>query len=154
MRLTFGPQISSLLKYSLLVLLSCVLSIACSKTDEPVEPKQQVVQYLTGLGNKIWRIQEVYVNGTKQTLTASQLTYTKTYTTYGYSEAYTGVFSDSDGSLGNWKVVDATHIHDTITNNPGGNIDLDLTIRHLDANNMDVEYTKNGQTVRSVYFAY
>jgi hypothetical protein len=154
MRLTFGPQLPTFFKSSLFILVSCLLCTACSKTDEPIEPKQQVVQHLTGLGNKVWRIKEIYVNGVKQTLTNSQLAYTKTYTTYGYSEAYTGVFSDSDGSLGNWKVIDATHMLDTITNNPGGNVDLNLTINHLDANNMDVEYTKNGQTVRSVYFAY
>ena len=154
MHLPIGQQIQQFYKNILFVFLSCLIFTACSKTDEPIEPKQQVVKHLTGLGNKVWHIKEIYVNGTKQTLTTSQLAYIKTYTNYGYNEAYTGVFSDSDGSLGNWKIVDTTHIHETITNTPGPNIDLDLTIKYLDATNMDVEYTKNGQTVRSVYFAY
>src|SRR6478609_1387791 len=113
MHLPIGQQIQQFHKNILFVFLSCLIFTACSKSDEPIEPKQQVVKYLTGLGNKVWRIKEIYVNGVKQTLTTSQLAYTKTYTTYLYNESYTGVFSDSDGSLGNWKIVNATLIHET-----------------------------------------
>jgi hypothetical protein len=138
-----------------LLLIGCLLLTACSKNDDPPPtPEQQVLQYLTGIGNRFWRIKEIYVNNVKTILTSSQLDYNKTYTHYGYTEDNTGVFSDSDGLIGSWELKGTGQIKETITNNPGGNIVIDLVINHLDANNMDVEYTKNGQTVRSVYFAY
>jgi hypothetical protein len=137
-----------------LLLIGCLLLTACSKNDDPPPtPEQQVLQYLTGIGNRFWRIKEIYVNNVKTILTSSQLDYNKTYTHYGYTEDNTGVFSDSDGLIGSWELQGTGQIKETITNNPGGNIVIDLVINHLDANNMDVEYTKNGQTVRSVYFA-
>lgn len=137
-----------------LLLLGCFLLTACSKTDDPaLTPEQQVLQYLTGIGNRFWRIKEIYVNNVKTTLTSAQLDYNKTYTHYGYTEDNTGVFSDSDGLIGTWEIKGTAQIKETITNNAGGPVVIDLTINHLDTNNMDVEYTKNGQTVRSVYFA-
>jgi hypothetical protein len=151
----FGQLLRTFYKSISLLLACCLLLTACSKTDDPpLTPEQQVLQYLTGVGNRFWRIKELYVNNVKTTLTVAQLDYNKTYTHYGYTEDRTGVFSDSDGSLGNWELKGAGQLKETITNNPGGLIVLDLTINLLDANNMDVEYTKNGQTVRTVYFAY
>lgn len=150
-----GQFISILGKHMALLLLISLIFTACSKSEEPViTPEQKVLQFLTGTGNRFWRIKEIYVNGVKVTLTTAQLEYNKTYTHYGYTEDNTGIFSDSDGSRGNWELMGTGKIKETITNNAGGNITLDIIINLLDANNMDVEYTKNGTTVRSVYFAY
>ncbi|MES2373690.1 MAG: hypothetical protein V4557_14015 [Bacteroidota bacterium] len=152
---TFVKPTRNLYKSISLLLLGCFLLTACTKTDDPpLTPEQQVLQYLTGVGNRFWRIKEIYVNNIKTTLTTAQLDYNKTYTHYGYIETNTGVFSDSDGLIGNWELKGTGQIKETITNNPSGNVVIDLMINHLDANNMDVEYTKNGQTVRTVYFAY
>ena len=154
MNLLFGKSRRPFCKGILAVLAGCFLLTACSKSyDPPLTAEEQVMQYLSGAGNRFWQIKEIYVNNVKTTLTSGQLGYNKTYTHYGYAEKNTGIFSDSDGLRGNWELKGTSKITETITNNPGGNVILDLVINRLDANNMDVQYTKNGQTMRTVYFA-
>ncbi len=153
MHIIFRKRVSCLSKYLTLVLIGCFIFTSCTKSDPPLTPEQQVVQYLTGTGNKYWRIKEIYVNAVPVALTSSQLEYFKTYTIYASIETNSGTFVDKDNSMGTWELKTAGHITETITNNISGPIVLDLTINHLDANNMDVQYTANGQTVRSVYYA-
>ncbi len=135
------------------MLVICITLAACSKPDE-ITPEQQVTQYLTGLGNRYWRIKELYVNNVKTVLTTSQLSYYKTYTISATGEQYSGSFSDANGFAGNWILKGKDHIMETITNTVNGSVPLDLTINAIDTNNMDVQYTSNGQTIRTVYFAY
>lgn len=136
-----------------LLLVGCIILAACSKPDE-ISPEQQVTQYLTGLGNRYWRIKELYINNVKTVLTTSQLNYYKTYTINASGEQYSGSFTDANNFAGNWMLKGKDHIIETITNAVAGSVPLDLTINAIDPNNMDVQYTFNGQTVRSVYFAY
>lgn len=153
MRSLFGIQILKKFKSILLLPVICITLAACSKSDEPLTPEQQVTQYLTGLGNRYWLIKELYVNNVKTVLTTSQLTYFKTYTINASGEQYSGSFNDANGFTGNWVLKGKDHIMETITNAVAGSVPLDLTINLIDANNMDVQYTSNGQTIRTVYFA-
>ena len=146
-------QILRSFKSILLLLVVCITLAACSKPDE-ITPEQQVTQYLTGLGNRYWRIKELYVNNVKTVLTTAQLDYYKTYTINAVGERYSGTFTDANNFIGNWILKGKDHIMETITNAVVGSVPLDLTINLIDANNMDVQYTSNGQTVRTVYFAY
>jgi len=153
MQSTPGIQILKSFKSILLLLVVCITLAACSKPDE-INPQKQVTQYLTGLGNRYWRVKEIYVNTVKTVLTTSQLDYYKTYTIDASSELYSGTFVDANNFAGNWMLKGTDHIMETITNAVVGAVPLDIIINHIDANNMDVQYTSNGQTVRTVYFAY
>ena len=136
-------------------LLALPILAGCGKQEETISPQAQVVQYLVGSGNRVWRIKENYVNGVKQTLTTSQLEYTKTYTiSISEPDKSGGTFSDQNNYAGIWVLTDVDHISETIQNATAGTISYVLTIRSISANDMDVEYTANGTTIRTVYYAY
>ena len=134
----------------------CVLLLgSCTKDDgNSIKPEDQLVKYLTGeVGNRVWRIKEVYQNRVLQQLTAKQLRYTKTYTQTA-GQAYTGIFTDSDGFSGKWMLTSVSQLVEVITNNTAGDIKTEWIINKLDANTMDVETTNNGTTTRIVYYGF
>jgi hypothetical protein len=151
----FLSSMRSTRQVALVVLFSMSLA-ACNKKVEVLSPEEQAVKYITGLGNRYWKIRELYVNGTPQSLTAAQLGYWKVYTLSIISpDAMGGRFADASGLLGSWTLSKTgTKIDETVENLPGGPVSYVLTILKLGPNDMDVEYTANGSTVRTVYFAY
>ncbi|NCI46807.1 hypothetical protein [Sediminibacterium soli] len=133
---------------------TCVWLQGCSKKED-IDPEEKVMQYITGMGNRYWYIKEIYVNGTRVTLTSGQQKYTKTYTRKPFTDDHTGTFVDSDGMQGLWKLTDLRTLTEIITNNPGGNTTIVNTINKLSANEIDLGYTgANNDKVRLVYFAY
>ncbi|SJZ96005.1 hypothetical protein [Sediminibacterium ginsengisoli] len=137
------------------ILLCCLLLLgtACNKTPETVKPEDMLVTYLTSeAGNRVWRISKIYENGTEKPLTVDQITYTKTYTRIP-GQSYIGTFTDSDGYKGKWSLPSVIILSEVINNNPTGDVKIDLTINSLTRNGMDVEYTANGKTIRTVYYA-
>lgn len=127
----------------------------CSKTpDTPKRPEDLVVQNLVGMGNRIWFIRQLYLNGTMQTLTAAQSKYWKSYTVaLTDPDSTSGTFADSDGYRGTWDLKSVTSIDETILNQPSGSVPVPLNINKLDAHTMDVQYIANGSMVRIVYYA-
>lgn len=140
----------------LLSLLSITLLLACSEKEVALTPIEQTKKYLTGSGNRYWRLKEAYVNGTRITLSGSQLTFYKTYTVSlnATDPENTGTFTDADGFRGSWILSDVTTLKETIDNAPGGPVPLIITIKNIGPNTLDEEYTYNGVTSRMVYFAY
>ena len=144
-------------RFIILTALSFVcLFFSCSTKEVVLTPEQQLIQYLTGTGNRYWRIRELYQNDVKQTLTAAQLSYTKTYTigVGANAKENIGTWNDANGFAGTWEVKDVKRMEETVQNAPAGIITLNLTINKIGAFDMDVQYTSNGQTIRTVYFAY
>lgn len=127
----------------------------CSKSpDAPARPEDVVVQNLVGMGNRIWFIKQIYVNGTLQTLTAAQSKYWKSYTVAVTDpDSTSGTFADSDGYRGTWDLRNVTTIDETITNQPSGAVPVPININKLDTHSMDVQYIANGSMIRIVYYA-
>ena len=131
-----------------------ILFTGCSKTDAPViSQKQQDVNYLVGIGNKVWRLKQVFVQTVPQTLTDAQMKYTKTYT-LDPSSPFSGNFTNSDGYNGSWKINDSRELKETILNNPAGSVQVLYDINNLTDSKLDIQYTQNLKTVREVYYAY
>jgi hypothetical protein len=144
------------LRQVVLAVLFTMSLASCNRTVVVISPEEQAVKYITGLGNRYWKIRELYINGTAQSLTAAQLDYWKVYTlSISSPDAMGGSFADASGLLGSWTLnKTGTKIDETVDNLPGGPVSYLLTILKLGPNDMDVEYTARGSTVRTVYFAY
>lgn len=138
-----------------LTIASCfILFSGCSKTDAPViTQQQQDVNYLVGIGNKVWRLKQVFVQTVPQTLTDAQMKYTKTYT-LDPASAFSGTFTNSDGFNGTWKINTSRELKETIMNNPAGSVQVIYDVLNLTDSKLDIQYTMNLKTVREVYYAY
>jgi hypothetical protein len=149
----------SLLRHRLVAFLLAMTLVSafsgCSKTpDTPTRPEDLVIQNLVGMGNRIWFIRQLYLNGTMQTLTAAQSKYWKSYTVaLTDPDSTSGTFADSDGYRGVWDLKSVTSIDETILNQPSGAVPVPININKLDAHTMDVQYIANGSMVRIVYYA-
>ncbi|MBV9988296.1 MAG: hypothetical protein JO301_11485 [Chitinophagaceae bacterium] len=130
-----------------------IMGIACNKTTVSLSSREQTVQYLTGTGNRYWKIRELYINGVQQTLTSAQLDYWKVYTVPIGDPDAPGSFSTMDGYIGSWELTQPDQITERILNLPNGPVSYLLKILKLGTYEMDVEYTANGVVTRTVYFA-
>ncbi len=145
---------------SFIILSSLFLFTGCSKTADVPETKEaRVARLLTGVGNRYWRLSKVYLNNAQQTLTDSQMKYTKTYTAdpsnVDPNNSKTGSFTNSDGYIGKWKIISAgDQLYETFTNNPAGPVANYYIINEISETLLDIEYTANMRSVREVYFAY
>lgn len=143
----------------LTLLIGIFLFTGCTKSSDVTETREEkVVRLLTGLGNKYWHLKEIYVNAVKQTLTDSQLRFTKTYTVDPTNPDPTrprGSFVNSDGFNGTWKLIGGgDNLYETFTNNPAGPVAVPYIINEISADKLDIEYTLNMKTQREVYYAY
>lgn len=140
-------------------LLIISLFFGCSKDTGVIETQEErVARLLTGVGNKVWRLKEVYSMNVKQTLTDYQSKYTKTYTAspanLDPNNPKTGTFSNSDGYTGTWKLTDsAGKVAEALTSGTTV-ISVSYSINSLTEVMMDVEYTSNNKLQREVYYAY
>lgn len=144
---------------TLIFLFTILLFAGCTKTGDVVETKEEkVIRFLTGTGNKYWHLKEIYVSSVKQTLTDSQLRFTKTYTVDPTNTDATrprGSFVNSDGYQGTWKLTGAgDFLTETFTNNPAGPVAVQFGFNEISADKLDIEYTQNMKTQREVYYAY
>lgn len=131
-----------------------ILFTGCTKSDPPViSQQQQNVNNLVGMGNKVWRLRQVYIQTIPQTLTDAQMKYTKTYT-LDPASSFSGSFTNSDGFSGTWKLNTSRELKETITNNPAGSIQLLYDVNDITEFKLDIQYTQNLKTVREVYNAY
>ena len=144
--------------FSLLVILFClVLFLGCSKTADTIETKDELVaRLLTGGGNKVWRLTGLYLNDIAQILTDTQTKFTKTYradpTNADPANPKTGTFTNSDGYIGTWKLINgAAQLYEKFTNNPVGPVAVPYIINSISDSKLDIEYTQNFKSVREVY---
>lgn len=139
---------------SILIVCFTILFAGCSKNDGgSISPRDQNVKYLTGDGNRYWHLKNVYLNNLQQTLTDSQMKYTKTYT-INPAQTYTGTFVNSDGYMGKWRMLTDLQLNEVFSNNPSGGVIVDYYINEITDTVLDIEYTANLKTVREVYYAY
>lgn len=138
--------------YSLLISFACITG--CSKDEQVPAPLPQTTQNLTGMGNRVWKIQEIDINGIPQTLTLAQKGYTKTYTVEA-GKTTNGKVVSSDGYSGDWSFPSEKILQENYNNDAQfQGIQVLYTINELTATKLDVSYTKNGQLTREVYIAF
>lgn len=142
------------------LLLICTLFFAsCSKdggTSESAESR--VARLLTNSGNRVWHLNKVYENTVEVILTDIQKQYTKTFTADPGNidplNAKKGTFTDSNGYLGEWTLLNASQIYVKIANNQAGPVAITYIINTISDTMLDIEYTANMKTVREVYYGY
>jgi hypothetical protein len=144
----------------LAILISTILFMGCSGSKEVPETRdERIVRYLTGAGNKVWRLKEVWVNQVQQTLTDYQMKYTKTYTSNPSNadplNIKTGTFVNSDGFSGKW-TLDGTDLKENYLNNPNGPLPARYAINTITETKLDIEASSATPPlllVREVYYA-
>ena len=126
--------------------------MGCSKNEAVLTPQQQAIKNLTGLGNRFWQLQDLYVNNIRQTLSIQQKGYNKTYTLIIGAES-NGTLMNSDGYKGVWEIVGDKQLKETFTNISGLPVQITYIINELSGNKLDISYTVNNTLVREVYYA-
>ncbi len=131
-----------------------ILFTGCSKTVAPViSQQQQDVNSLVGIGNKVWRLKQIYLTTVPQVLTDAQLKYTKTYT-LDPASPFSGSFTNSDGNNGTWKMTTDRVLKETIINNPSGPVKVEYDVNEITETKLDIQSVQNNKLVREVYYAY
>ena len=139
--------------FSIFAIIFCTtLFMGCSKNEAVLTPQQQAIKNLTGLGNRFWQLQDLYINNIRQTLTTQQKSYNKTYTLI-VGEEKSGTLMNSDGYKGVWELVGDKQLKETITNISGLPVQITYIINELSGNKLDISYTVNNTLVREVYYA-
>lgn len=138
--------------FTLTILLAFILT-GCNKSDVPaLTPEEQVGQFVSGDGNKLWHLKAVYQNDVLQTLTAAQLLYTKTFTlTPG--EKIKGIYTDNDYK-GTWKLKGQYTLHIEFNDAQGRYNQIDYDIVAISDNKLDISYIANNIKIEEVYYAY
>lgn len=103
-----------------------------------------VAEYLTNKSSRTWKLKELYINESRQTLTPAQRIYTKTY-----KNDYTWL--DSDGYNGTFTVDGKSALHETTENTTGGPSSIDYSITNIQTTYFSIEYTLNQDKYRFVY---
>lgn len=144
----------NVLNHIMIMCFAAILLSGCSKPGpEIMTPRDQNVKFLTGDGNRYWRLKAIYVNNLQVVLSDAQMRFSKTYTV-NPAQAYTGTFVNSDGYTGKWRMLTDLQLNEVLTNNPPGGIIIDYYINEISATLLDMEYTSNLKTVREVYYAF
>ena len=139
--------------FSIFTIIFCTtLFMGCNKNEAVLTPQQVAIKNLTGLGNRYWQLQDLYVNNTRQTLTTQQKSYNKTYTLIIGAES-NGTLMNSDGYKGVWEIVGDKQLKETFTNISGLPVQITYIINELSGNKLDISYTVNNTLVREVYYA-
>jgi hypothetical protein len=138
----------------LTILIFALLLTGCSKTPDVVEtPEAKLVRLLTGVGNKYWHLNKIFINAVPQALTNAQLMFTKTYT-INPSISDSGIFSNSDGITGKWTITGSKQFYEAFVTGGGVGIQLDYTVLDITETTMDIQYKSNNKLVEEVYYAY
>lgn len=131
-------------------LVSFVMITGCSKDEQAPVPLPQPTQYLIGMGNHSWKIQEVYINGVAQTLTAMQKTLVKTYRV-DTGNTTSGKVTTNEGFTGNWDLQSAQTLQESFSLYPQIPGSIVYTINELSSTRLDVSYTLNNELRREVF---
>lgn len=138
----------------LFVILFCaILFTGCSKKDVVVSAEDQLATLLTGGSNRVWRLSKVFVRSVEQVLTTDQKRYTKTFT-LNPAQKQIGGFTDADGNFGEWLITGGKTFLLTITTAGGAQYDIPYNVREISETTLDIFYTKNGETIREVYYGF
>lgn len=138
----------------LFVILFCaILFTGCSKKDVVVSAEDQLATLLTGGSNRVWRLNKVFVKNVQQALTTDQMKYTKTFT-LNPAQKLLGGYTDFDGNFGEWIITSSKIFRLVFTTAGGGQYDIEYIIREISETTLDIQYTKNGETIREVYYAF
>ena len=141
-------------RYFFTTVFAAIIFLAGCSKDETPPPQDPYVALLT----RTWKIQEVYVNGTLQSLTPQQSTYWIQYSKSA-TETDKGSLLDKDGISGGWAILQPDQ------NNLPKKLKIALshpnisavvvahTINELTAVKLDISSTVNGSTRREVYVA-
>lgn len=132
------------------MLVSFVFFTGCAKDQQTPEPLPQPTQNLTGMGNHSWKIQEVYINGVAQTLTAPQKTFVKAYSV-DTGKTTSGKVTTTEGYVGNWIFLTTQTLQETYSNNSQPPLQIVYTINELSPTRLDVSYSINNELRREVY---
>ncbi|MBV9989230.1 MAG: hypothetical protein JO301_16240, partial [Chitinophagaceae bacterium] len=137
-----------------LLLISFFILTGCSKGPEvtPLTAEEKLAKLLTADGNRLWHLKAVYQNDTLQTLTASQLTYTKTFT-LGAGQTSQGSFTDND-LKGTWKVMTGSSFYLEFYSAAGKFYHLDCNVLSISETKLDFSYPYNMVKNEEVYYAY
>ena len=138
----------------LTILIFGLLLTGCSKTNDVVEtPEAKLARLLTGIGNKYWHLNKIFINTVPQALTSAQLAFTKTYT-INPAIADSGIFTNSDGINGKWTITGSKQYYESFVTGGGVGIQLDYTVLDISETTMDIQYKSNNKLVEEVYYAY
>lgn len=140
----------SVSKVFIALLVSVVIYSGCSKDQQAPTPLPQPTQYLIGMGNHSWKIQEVYINGVAQTLTAMQKTLVKTYRV-DPGNTTSGKVTTNEGYTGNWDLQSAQTLQETFNLYPQIPGPIVYTINELSSTRLDISYTLNNELRREVF---
>lgn len=140
------------------MIIAGIFMTGCTKdeiTGEPPIPIPDHVRNLVGMGNRVWRLLQIYQNGIPITLTSSQLKYTKTYT-IDPAGGSMGRFTDYDGYSGTWKYTEVDKLEEKMIVT-SGSLTLQYTVLKIKKDTLDVSYLagpNNSITVREVFFGF
>ncbi len=136
-----------------LIILCLQLLVSCTR-EVPVVPLSQPVQNLIGNINRTWRLTELYLNGSMQTLTTQQKNYAKTYK-LSSGQIDSGTVTNTDGFVGDWVLPSAQLLRETFTlNSQPQQVQIIYTVIEISSSKLDVSYIQNGTLTREVYYAY
>jgi len=132
-----------------------VILAGCSKDpDTHLTKEEQVAQFLSGNGNRVWRLKAIKVNDVPQQLTTAQLMYTKTYTMVA-PQTTQGKFTDYDNYYGEWTMLGATAMKEIFQQIGGGGYGKrDYTILLINDNTLNMYYVDNNTKVEELYNAF
>lgn len=136
------------MKQFLLPLLLMFLLLGCSKNDS-VDPITERSAFLASNSSSIgkWRLTALKSGTTNLVLTATQLLYTKRYTS-------DNKFSDTDGLAGTWSMPSANQLVEVITNfSSGVPVTQEYKILSITPTQLNLSYTVNGTEITAIYTA-
>lgn len=129
---------------------------SCTKTtDVVISSEKKVVNFLTGSGNRIWNLTNMYENSLETVLTQNQRKNTKTYTVNPSSpaETYVGTLNTTDFGSGSWMLKGPANLIEVVQKN-SVSTEIKFLINEISDTKLDIEYTQNYKTMRYVYVAY
>jgi hypothetical protein len=129
-------------------LLIIVLLMSCTKnnsTDSISYQSSVLVNNSSSLGK--WKLSSLKVGTVVQTLTASQLAFTKQYTD-------DLKYSDTDGLKGTWSMPNADSLVEVFTNfSSGVTVTQVYKINSISTTQLNLTYTVNGTEINAIYTA-
>ena len=130
------------------MLLSLFLVMGCAK-NEPADPisiqSNILVKNASSAGK--WKLSVLKIGTAVQSLTGSQLTYTKQYTV-------DSKFSDTDGFVGTWYMPTANTMVEEFTNFSSGVFATQTyKINSISDSQLNLTYTVNGTEINAIYTA-
>ena len=121
---------------------------SCSKTDtKSILEKRKTYFIGYGVTSTNWKLKGLTIDTIPQTLTGSQLNYSKQY--------FAALnFADTDGAAGNWTLPVADSLKEVFTNYPSGVIvKQSYFISFLSYDSLSLTYLLNGKTINARYKA-